>query len=81
MARKGTRVLGVCGGNLQGREWVIRMLGMPTRQVLDGDGGGNVQRVPDAYLLWGGERHDGQLHMQQGLYGGGRRAVCGLPGW
>ena len=40
-----------------------------------GDVGGDVQRVPDAYLFWLGEQQDWQLHMQQGLYGGGRRVV------
>ena len=73
----------MCGGNLQGRERVIGMLGVLARQVLDGDGrdvGGDVQRVPDAYLLWGGEQQDRQLHMQQGLYGGGRGGVYGMRG-
>ena len=73
----------MCGGNLQGPERVIGMLGVLARQVLDGDGrdvGGDVQRVPDAYLLWGGEQQDRQLHMQQGLYGGGRYGMYGMRG-
>ena len=59
------------------------MLGVPARQVLDGDGrdvGGDVQHVPGAYLLRGGQQHAGQLHMQQGLHGGGRAGMYGVRG-
>jgi len=69
--------------NLQVRQRIDLLRQVLARQVLDGDGadvGGDVQRVPDAYLLWGGEQQDWQLHMQQGLYGGGRGGVYGMRG-
>ena len=76
-------MLGMWGGGVQAREWVRRMLGMLAREVLDGDGrdvGGDVRGLSDAYVLWGGERDACQLHMQQGLYGGGRYGMYGMRG-
>ena len=75
------RMLGMWGGGVQAREWVRRMLGMLAREVLDRDGrdvGGDVRGLSDAYVLWGGERDACQLHMQQGLYGGGRYGLYGM---
>jgi hypothetical protein len=67
--------------NLQARQWISPLYQLRAWKVLDRDRDdvrGNVQRLPDAYLLEGGEQQDRQLHVQQGLYGGGRGDVYGM---
>ncbi len=76
-------MLGLHAGQVLDFDGGVRVRGVLAGQVLNGDGGdvgGDVQGVPDAYLLQGGEQQEWQLHMQRGLYGGGRGGVYGMRG-